>query len=120
MAKRPAKPKPKPKDDHDESLPWSPESPQKHGPLRCHDGRDIRTLEHVIVLALELEIALMSLDKTVTDALAAQDAKLADLAAKVDAFIAAHQGTSAADSAAVVSALQAEGSVVDGIAAKLV
>jgi hypothetical protein len=106
---------------------------KKKPPFRCHDGREIKTLEHVIVLLLELEIMIMAVDQTVTDALsaqdaniAAQDAKLADLSAKVDAFIASHQGSSAADNAAIVAALQAqgtkvqaEGAVVDGIAAKL-
>jgi hypothetical protein len=94
-------------------------APKKKPPFRCHDGREIKTLEHIIVLTLELEIALMALDQTVTDALAAQDAKIADLAAKVDAFIAAHQGSSAADNAAIVAAVQAQGQAVDAISSKL-
>jgi hypothetical protein len=94
-------------------------APKKTPPFRCHDGREITTLEHIIVLTLELEIALMALDTTVTDALAAQDAKIADLAAKVDAFIAAHQGNSAADNAAIVAAVQAQGTAVDAISSKL-
>ncbi len=89
-------------------------------PRRAHKhGRDLRTLEHVIAYLLELEVKVMALDQTVTDAIAAQDKKLADLAATVDAFIASHQGTSAADSAAVVAAFQSEGAAVDAIAAKL-
>ena len=85
-----------------------------------HPERTLRTLEHVIAFILELEITIMALDTTVTDALAAQDQKLKDLDAKVDAFIAAHQTNSAADNAAVVSAVAAQGTVVDSIAAKLV
>jgi hypothetical protein len=94
-------------------------APKTKPPFRCHDGREIKTLEHVIELLLELEIAHMALDQTVTDALTAQDAKIADLAAKVDAFIAAHQGNSAADNAAIVAAVQAQGAAVDAISGKL-
>jgi hypothetical protein len=94
-------------------------TPKKHPPFRCHDGRVIATLEHVIVLTLELEIALMALSKTVTDALDSNDAKLAAESAKIDAFIAAHQGTSAADEQALVDRLNAQGAVVDANAAKL-
>jgi hypothetical protein len=94
-------------------------APKTKPPFRCHDGREIKTLEHVIELLLELEIAHMALDQTVTDALTAQDAKIADLAAKVDAFIASHQGSSAADNAAIVAAVQAQGTAVDAISSKL-
>jgi hypothetical protein len=110
MAKRAPKPTPTPA--------VKPTS-KKHPPFRCHDGRVIQTLAHVIELALELEIKIMAVDQTVTDALAAQDAKIADLSTKVDAFIAAHQGTSAADNAAIVAAVQAQGQAVDAVAAKL-
>lgn len=92
---------------------------KKKPPFRCHDGREITTLEHIIVLTLELEIALMALSKTVTDALDSTDAKLAAESAKIDAFIAAHQGTSAADEQALVDRLTAQGAVVDANAAKL-
>ncbi len=81
--------------------------------------RILKTLAHVVEFILHLEAKHMALDKTVTDALALQDQKLADLAAKVDAFIAAHQTNSAADNAAMVAAVQAEGTVVDGITQKL-
>ncbi len=82
-------------------------------------GRLLKTLAHVIDFILNLEEHIMAVDKSVTDALAAQDAKLADLSAKVDAFIAAHQTNSAADNASIVSSVNAQGSVVDGIAGKL-
>ncbi len=99
MAKRPAKTR-------------APRREHKH-------GRDLRTLEHVIAYLLELEVKIMAVDQTVTDALAAQDQKLADLSKKVDDFIASHQSNSAADNASIVSSVQAQGSVVDGISAKL-
>ncbi len=84
-----------------------------------HHGRELRTLAHLVEFVLTLESQIMALDKTVTDALAAQDAKIADLGTKVDAFIAGHQTNSAADNAAIVSAVQAQGTAVDAIAAKL-
>jgi hypothetical protein len=104
MAKRPA---PKSK----------PEKPQRE---HRHHGRDLHTHEHLVNAILELEEQIMALSQTVTDALAAQDAKIADAAAKVDAFIAAHQGNSAADDQAVVDALAKQGAAVDAISAKLV
>ena len=104
MAKRPAPVK-------------TPKPPRE---LRHNHGRKLHTLEHVIDAILELEEQIMALSKTVTDALAAQDAKIADAAAKVDAFIAAHQGTSAADDQAVVDALGKQGQAIDAITAKLV
>jgi len=104
MAKRPSTPKPK--------LPRA----------RRHNGhaRELHTLEHVITAIIELEEQIMALSQTVTDALAAADAKIAALDTKVDAFIAAHQGNSAADDQAVVDALAKQGAAVDAISAKLV
>jgi hypothetical protein len=98
-----------------------PKTRKAIGKRHHHDGRpcELRTLAHVIEFILTLESHIMALDQTVTDAIAKQDAKLADVSAKVDAFIASHQSNSAADNAAIVAALDAQGAVVDGIAAKL-
>ena len=91
------------------------------GKKHHHDGRpcELRTIEHVIDFILELESQIMALSQTVTDALAKQDAKLKDASDKLDAFIASHQTNSAADDAAVVAALDAQGAVVDSMTAKL-
>jgi hypothetical protein len=98
-----------------------PKTRKAAGKRHHHDGRpcELRTLEHIIGFVLELESQIMALDQTVTDALAAQDKKISDLSASVDAFIASHQSNSAADNAAIVAAVQAQGSAVDTIAAKL-
>jgi len=104
MAKRPSTPKPR--------------QPR----ARRHNGhaRELHTLEHVINAILELEEQIMALSQMVTDALAAQDQKIAALDTKVDAFIAAHQGNTAADDQAVVDALGKQGQAIDAISAKLV
>ncbi len=88
---------------------------------RCKPAprRTLRTLAHVIDCLSDLENQIMALSQTVIDALAAQDQKIADAAAKVDAFIAAHQSNSAADDQAIVDALGKQGASVDAIAAKL-
>lgn len=86
---------------------------------RRHPDRELRTVEHVIAFLLELEVFIMALDTRVTDALAAQDQKIADLSTKVDAFVASHQGQSDADVAELVGRVQAQGSAVDAVAAKL-
>jgi hypothetical protein len=87
--------------------------------MHKHPERELRTLEHIIAFALELELRLMAVDQTVTDALAAQDQKLSDLSKKVDDFIASHQSNSAADNASIVSSVQAQGTAVDAISSKL-
>lgn len=61
----------------------------------------------------------MALSQRLTDALAAQDEKIATNDRKVDEFIASHQGTSAADEQAVVDRLSAQGQALDATAAKL-
>ncbi len=98
-----------------------PQTRKAAGKHYHHDGRpcELRTLEHIIGFILTLEEQIMSLSQTVTDALAKQDAKLKDASDKLDAFIASHQTNSAADDAAVVAALDAQGAVVDGMVAKL-
>ncbi len=67
----------------------------------------------------ELQELIMAVAQTVTDALAAQDAKIADLSTKVDTFIATHQGNADADNAEIVNRVTAQGAAVDAIAAKL-
>ncbi len=106
MAKRPAAPKKPPYPG--EHPPRKPRRKHKHDD--CHDD-EIKTI-------LQLERLIMALAQTVQDALSAQDAKLADLSAKVDTFIAGGGNTSA-DNAAIVQHLQAQGVTVDQIAAKL-
>jgi len=103
MAKRPA-PKSKPETHH------------------AHHGRarELRTLAHVLEFLIELEEQIMAVSQKVSDALAAQDQKISDLSAKVDAFVASHQSASAADDQAVTDKLAAQGAAVDAIAAKLV
>jgi len=68
MAKRPSTPKPK--------LPRT----------RRHNGhaRELHTHEHLVNAILELEEQIMALSQTVTDALAAADAKIAALDTKVE------------------------------------
>ncbi len=109
MAKRDLKlPKPRKSPVHGEHPPQKPR--HKHEPHDCHDD-EIKTI-------LQLERLIMALAKSVQDALSAQDSKLADLAAKVDAFIAG-AGNTSADNQAIVDHLNAQGVTVDQIAAKL-
>lgn len=89
-------------------------------PTHHHHDRELHTLEHVIAFILELETQIMANDARVTAALDAQDAKIADLSTKVDAFIASHQGQSEADVAELVGRVNAQGAAVDAVAAKLV
>ena len=91
--------------------PRKPPYPGEHPPHHHHPRKPL-TLE-------TLEKLIMAVSQLVTDALAAQDAKIASLSQKVDDFIAAHQSNSAADDAAIVDRVNAQGAAVDQIAAKL-
>ncbi len=109
MAKRDLKlPRPRKTPHPGEHPPQKPRHKHEHDD--CHDD-EIKTI-------LQLERLIMALAQTVTDALQAQDTKLANLAAKVDAFIAGGGNTSA-DNQAIVDHLNAQGVTVDQISAKL-
>ena len=83
------------------------------------DGTAITTLTDAIELLLALEIDHMTLAQTITDALLAQDAKIADLSMKVDSFLAAQQTNTDEETAAILAHVKAEGDALDAIAAKL-
>lgn len=115
MAKRPVTPKAKPA-DHDESRPWSPDSPQRHG---GRHARELRTLEHAFAFLLDLEKKIMAVDQKIVDAQSALDASVATLTADV-AALKANQGTqSAADVDAVVAGLTATKGAVDSLDASV-
>lgn len=84
-----------------------------------HGDRELHTHEAVVAFLLELEIKFMAVSQKVTDALAAQDAKISEIDQKVDAFIANHQTNSDADDQVVVDRLTAQGQALDSIGAKL-
>ncbi len=92
---------------------------KQRAPRREHRGIELRTQEHVIAYLIELEHMIMALASQVTDALAAQDAKLANLSTEIDMFISTHQGQSAADVAALVERVTAQSAAVDAVVAKL-
>lgn len=80
-----------------------------HTPKPRHGKHSLRALEKLI----------MAVSQTVTDALDAQDRKIADLSQKVDDFVASHSGSNPADDQAIVDRLVKQGASVDAIAAKL-
>ncbi len=103
------KSKPEPKAPKPRKPPYPGEPP--HTPEHPH-----RHKRHTLRTVLEL---VMALSQSVSDALNAQDQKLAALATKVDEFIASHQSNSAADDQAIVDRMTPQGAAVDAISAKL-
>jgi hypothetical protein len=140
MAKRPAKPesKPKPRPNHDESRPWSPDSPQREPkpqptPQKKHSGayhdshayrewlqdREIGSLEDLVTLLFDTEEKIMAVVKAITDAQNRLAASLAQLESDVAALKAAQDPDTAADNAAIAANLNETADRVDALDATI-
>ncbi len=115
MAKRPVRPVPHKRPEPKQ--PKTPPYPGEHPHAPEHRHRHHRPIGPLTLLLLEEWI--MALSQVVTDKLDSEDQKIADFGKKLDDFIATHQGNQAADDAALVARLDAQGQAIDAASAKL-
>lgn len=90
----------------------------KHAYMCRRDGTEIRNLEHVIRLALQLEEFIMAVDAKIAAAQTRLDAAVAQLRSDVDALKAASSGN-AADVDAIAAGLNATADNVEALDASI-